>query len=179
MRKNNVLDILRIAAVLCLICGIMAGLLAVINGLTKTRIAANEKQKETEAIAAIFGDTITVGEDIQTSSPVDKLAPVMRDGKLLGYAVSVTGSGVGGDIDMIVGVAEDGTVLGVQILTLSETPGLGARVAEDSFLSRFTQSTPPYSVGENIDAVAGATISSRAVAAAVNAAVEAAQNVEG
>lgn len=80
---------------------------------------------------------------------------------------------------MIVGVAEDGTVLGVQILTLSETPGLGARVAEDSFLSRFTQSTPPYSVGENIDAVAGATISSRAVAAAVNAAVEAAQNVEG
>ena len=71
MRKNNVLDILRIAAVLCLICGIMAGLLAVINGLTKTRIAANEKQKETEAIAAIFGDTITVGEDIQTSSPVD------------------------------------------------------------------------------------------------------------
>ena len=46
MRKNNVLDILRIAAVLCLICGIMAGLLAVINGLTKTRIAANEKQKD-------------------------------------------------------------------------------------------------------------------------------------
>lgn len=179
MTKNNILDVLRIALVLLLICGIMAGLLAVIHELTKDKIAANEKQKEIEAIAAIFGEDITVGEEQTADSPVKKLTPVSRGGVPLGYVVSVTGSGFGGTIDIIVGVASDGSVLGVQILSHSETPGLGARITEETFLSRFSSAKPPYIIGENLDAIANATISSRAVVAAVNAAAEAAKNAEG
>ena len=173
-KSNNVLYVVKIALVLLLICGVMAGLLALVNGFTADKIAANEAAKELAAISEIFGEGITLtAVEGELSGDITKLQKAERAGTVAGYAVNVTGSGFGGDIEMIVGVSGSGEVLGVKILSMSETPGLGSKAGVASFLDQFKGNTGPFSVSGNIDAISGATVSSKAVAAAVNAALEA------
>ena len=87
---------------------------------------------------------------------------------------------LGGDISVMTGVDADGKVTGVNILSHAETAGLGAKAAEQSFRDRFVGLVSGITVskdkaGENsIDAITGATITSRAMTEAVNAAIEAA-----
>ena len=70
-----------------------------------------------------------------------------------------------------VGVNTDGTVSGITVHKLSETFGLGQRAASDvDFLSQFLGTDGGLTVGENVDAMTGATVSSKAVTKGVNAA---------
>ena len=92
--------------------------------------------------------------------------------------MSVTAKGFGGDIQLTVGV-KDGVVTGVRIGTHSETPGLGARAAEEKFYGQFTGKSGALSViktGEagdsEINAITAATITSTAVTNAVNEALD-------
>ena len=93
-----------------------------------------------------------------------------------GYAVQVAPGGFGGNIQMMVGMDKTGKVLGISIISHSETAGLGAVVAAktaagEAFRGQFAEAEAPYTVGKNIDGVTGATISSKAVAEGVNQAV--------
>jgi len=110
------------------------------------------------------------------AAPVD-VFPGYKDGKLWAVALEDSGKGFGGDIGVIVGIDVDTSELvGVGITTNKETPGLGARVAEAGFRKAF-QGLPLDSEvqvvadGGKVDAVSGATISSRGVCEAVNKAV--------
>lgn len=176
-KSNNVFYVAKIAVVLLLICGVMAGLLALVNGVTKEKIAANEAAKELAAIGEIFGDGISLTPvEGELPAGVTKLQKAERDGAAVGFSVNVSGSGFGGAIEMIVGVNAAGEVIGVKILSMSETPGLGSKTGESFFLEQFGGGSE-FAVGGNIDAVSGATISSKAVTAAVNAAIEAMKGV--
>lgn len=92
------------------------------------------------------------------------------------YAVALEkfGQGFGGDLGVMIGfVIETGNLAGIGITTLSETPGVGTRVTEIAFTSQFKgmSKNAVFKVkkdGGDIDAIAGATISSRAVASAVD-----------
>ena len=95
------------------------------------------------------------------------------DGNVFGYAVSVSPSGFGGNIDMIVGIGTDGKITGVNITALSETPGLGSRVNDANYLSQYNGTGGKLALGSDIDAISGATISSRSVLAGVNRALAA------
>ena len=96
-----------------------------------------------------------------------------------GYVVTVTDKeGYGGDIQITVGVTKDGTVSGVSILSISETAGLGMRATEAKFQEQYVgKNTDKFYVskdggeGEPIDAISGATITSRAFTGAVNTAI--------
>ena len=96
-----------------------------------------------------------------------------------GYVVTVTDKeGYGGDIQITVGVTKDGTVSGVSILSISETAGLGMRATEAQFQEQYVgKNTDKFYVskdggeGEPIDAISGATITSRAFTGAVNTAI--------
>lgn len=86
--------------------------------------------------------------------------------------------GYGGDIQITVGVTKDGTVSGVSILSISETAGLGMRATEAKFQEQYVgKNTDKFYVskdggeGEPIDAISGATITSRAFTGAVNTAI--------
>ena len=99
-------------------------------------------------------------------------------GNPLGYVLTVTAKdGSQGSITFSVGIQNDGTVNGYSITSISETPGLGMLVQEKAFYSQFeNKSESSYTVvktapsaDNEIEAVTGATISSRAVTNAVNA----------
>jgi electron transport complex protein RnfG len=102
-----------------------------------------------------------------------------KGGKLIGYCIKAAGDGYNGPIQLIVGVDLNGVIMGVEVIEHSETPGLGARVKEIKpgekqpwFLRQFIgKNASEAEVNKNIDAITGATISSRAVTETVNKAV--------
>ena len=86
---------------------------------------------------------------------------VYADGKLLGYGVQVTPIGFKEAIGLIVGTTAEGECLGVEITSISDTPGVGTKVKEKSFLEGFIGLD--NSTVEGFDTISGATISSKAV----------------
>ena len=89
-----------------------------------------------------------------------------------GYVIESTAYGYNGDIVLMVGVSSEGTVTGVVVTDLQETRGLGAKALTDvPFLAQFLWTGGDAEIGTNVDALAGATVSSKAVTKAVNAAV--------
>ena len=89
-----------------------------------------------------------------------------------GYVIESTAYGYNGDVVLMVGVSNEGTVTGVTVKDLQETRGLGANALTNvPFLAQFLLTGGDAEVGTNVDALTGATVSSKAVTKAVNAAV--------
>lgn len=89
-----------------------------------------------------------------------------------GFVVETVTAGYVGDITMLVGVSKEGKVTGLVVRELSETPGLGARALTDHvFLAQFLNTSGEAEVGNTVDAITGATVTSKAVARSVNSAV--------
>ena len=154
--------------------------------VTKDPIAQQELLQQEADRRAVLPEAATFEEvAIEPTGAVTAcFRGLSEGGEPCGYALSVTASGFGGDIAMTVGVS-DGVVTGVRIGTHSETPGLGAKAADDSFLSQFTGKGGELTVNKNgaqndseISAITAATITSRAVTSAVNEAVALAGSLE-
>ena len=156
---------------LFLITAVMAGLLALVNSVTAGPIAAAQREKTEKALSGVLREGVEEGV-YKTSD---------------GYVVEVTPSGYGGEIHMVVGVDGACTVTGIQIVTHSETASLGANAAADnaagrSFREQFLGAGDQLAVtkdGGSIDALTGATMTSRAVTQGVNAALACAAALEG
>ena len=89
-----------------------------------------------------------------------------------GYVIESTAYGYNGDIVLMVGVSNEGKVTGVVLKDLKETRGLGADALTDvPFLAQYLLTGGDAEVGTNVDALTGATVSSKAVTKAVNSAV--------
>lgn len=170
---------------------VIAGLgLGLVYEITKEPIAATEEQAKKEAWQAVFADVnadefepLEVDEsaaetaisDLGIKAVVNEVCKAGDEG----YIVTVTDKeGYGGDIKVTVGIQNDGTVSGVSILSISETAGLGMRATESSFQEQYVgKNTEHFYVskdggeGEAIDAISGATITSRAFTGAVNTAI--------
>lgn len=98
---------------------------------------------------------------------------IKKDNKPYAVAFERFGQGFGGDLGVMIGYrVDDGKMVGIGITTMAETPGVGTRVTEDVFVKQF-RNMPSDAVlevkkdGGDVDAIAGATVSSRAVAFAV------------
>lgn len=121
-------------------------------------------------------------KDLGVKATIDEVCTVK--GGEAGYIVTATDKeGYGGDIKITVGITSDGTVSGISILSISETAGLGMKATEPVFYKQYEgKQTDKFVVskdggdGEPIDALSGATITSRAVTGAVNAALGYYQN---
>lgn len=187
--KGDASYYIKIAGSLFVIAAVMALLLAVFNALTKDRIAENTRREIESTISDIFADC---GDDIESSeieglalsddSSVDTLYEVRVKDVTIGYVAICSPSGFKADIEMAVGMNVGGDCRDVRIITLSETPGVGAKVAEKSFLDGFKTQTGELKVnkdGGTIDAIAGATISSRTVTKGVSDALIAVKDVIG
>ncbi len=151
----------------------------------KDKIAVQAQTETTNAIQGIYKDADKVRK-IDIPSTIDKRISEIyeaksQSGQLLGYAFKVAPSGYGGAIDIMGGVLPDKKVVNIKILaTNSETPGLGTKVASEGFIAQFIGKTSPISViksgtpkDNEIMAVTGATISSKAVTTGINIACEA------
>ena len=92
------------------------------------------------------------------------------DGELLGYVFFAESHGYSGVIHVLVGFDPEGTVLGVRIISHTETPGLGSLITRETFIDQFTGLHMPAPGA--IDGITGATISVNAVLRAVDDAWE-------
>ena len=89
-----------------------------------------------------------------------------------GYVIGTTTAGYAGTIRMLIGVHNDGYVTGLQVRQMEETFGLGGEALTDwEFLAQFLRTEGDAAVGENIDAITGATVTSKAITRSVNSAV--------
>lgn len=177
--------ILMLVVVLGLITFVCALLLGVVNGVTKDKIEQNGIETRNAAMSEIIPDAefsdVEVPADF--ASPEDKNQPVVSgvykatlDGADAGYCVEVNPKGFGGALKMIVGINADGTVAGIKVTEASETPGLGAKAQSDkNWIAQFAGQPADGSLavskdGGTINAITGATITSRAVTLGVNTA---------
>ncbi|MEW6523625.1 MAG: FMN-binding protein [Bacillota bacterium] len=160
-------NIVRLGFVLTLICGVAAAGLAAVYNTTLPRIEAQREAKLQEALRS----AVPAADDFQRVEVDGRVHYVgISWGVPVGAAVLVSSGGYGSDpIEMLVGLDAKGKVLSVVILNMSETPGIGTRVKEASFLGQFIGKSvkDPIAMGTDIDGISGATISSRAVAAGV------------
>ena len=164
-------EILKIGGILCAICASVAFLLSFVNAVTLKPIAENEESLRKNAVVELFGsDTVVYSSIPCDRGDVQGVFVVSDGGAECGYFVSVTPFGFGGRMELVVALDPDGAVLGVKIISHSETPGLGDRIESESFLSQFVRKG---SEGAKVDVIAGSTISSRAVAEGVSTAVSA------
>jgi electron transport complex protein RnfG len=89
-----------------------------------------------------------------------------------GYVIETVTAGYAGNITMLIGVSNEGTVTGLVVRDMSETFGLGANALNDhEFLAQFLNTSGEAAVGTNVDAISGATVTSKAIARCVNSAV--------
>ena len=89
-----------------------------------------------------------------------------------GYVIEVATNGYAGEITMLVGVDKDGKVTGLQVRDMEETFGLGGEALTDhEFLRQYLQTSGEAEVGVNVDAITGATVTSKAITRCVNSAV--------
>ena len=175
-QESNVRYILRLALTLLAICAVVSGLLAGVNAITKDRIAAIQAEKIEKALQQVLPG-VTGLEKQTLSGDTGIVRTVYASGD--SYAVEVAPGGFDGEIIMMVGIT-GGKVTGISIIAHTETPGLGAVAAADSakgeaFRNQFVGLVSGITVdGEenSIDSMSGATITSKAVTAGVNAALD-------
>lgn len=162
--------------------------------ITKEPIANQEETAKQEAYKAVFQDADSfeyiietedaklqayLAENDYTAQTINEVMEAKdSSGNLLGYAFNVTTSeGYGGDITFSMGVQEDGTLNGIEILSIGETAGLGMNADTDEFkgqfkdkqVDKFEVTKTGSSADSEIDALSGATITSKAMTGGVNA----------
>ena len=179
-QQSAVLYILRISLTLLLITAVVAAALAAVNYITAPIIAQAKEAKTQEAINAVLPGG---GTEIAFADETGLVSRVYASDT--GYAVQVAPSGFDGEIEMMVGIDKEGNVMGVSIISHTETAGLGAVAAAqnskgEAFRSQFAGLTGDLAVdkdGGEIAAITGATITSRAVTEGVNAALDCVANL--
>ncbi len=169
--------ILRLTVILLLITSLAAAGLGAVNAITKDRIAANAALKTQKALEEVLPGAVDMQLiDDEGSGIVQAVYAPGVTSSVQGYAVQVAPtSGFGGEIVMIVGIDGAGRVCGISIVSHAETPGLGAVAdaetpAGEGFRESFHGKTGTLTVGD-IDALSGATITTKAVVEGVNAAL--------
>lgn len=189
--------IITLTVTLFITCVIVAGLLGLVNGVTAGPIAEINWQNTQAAMTQVVSDpdNTTFGEtplentqamtDAATAAggTLGDIYEAQVNGETVGYAVTVSASGSQGTIEMMVGVDTEGTVTGVSIVSHSETSGIGTKIMNndlldsgvgvlDQFIGK-SAADGTLSVGTNVDAITGATVSTRGVTTGVNAALAA------
>lgn len=169
---------LRLTVVLFTITAVVALLLGLVNFITVDKIEAINANKTATAMKEVLpADTYTELE----YTGGDSLVAAVYKADDEGYVVKVLPSGFGGAIDMVVGVDNDGVVTGISIIKMAETSGLGTNASKPSFKDQYIGGAGDFAVnkdGGEIDALTGATITSRAVTKGVNSAVEAVKTLD-
>jgi electron transport complex protein RnfG len=154
--------------------------------LTKGPIAAAKLAKKIHAIAQVVPkyDNNPVDEMYKLPVPGEKdsleVYPAKENGKAVGYAIrTFSHKGYGGDLWIMVGFSPEGDIQNTVVLDMKETPGLGTKLTSEKFKSQFVGKNPAKfklkvkKDGGDVDALTGATISSRAFTGAVQLAYDA------
>jgi len=150
---------------LAVIVVISVSLLLSISSVTSPVLEMRKTEETKNTLKAIF-------PEMSSYEVEDEIYIIYRDGKKDGYAFEASGNGYGGKIEILVGLDTGFKIKGISVLSHTETPGLGARITEASFTDQFKDMSlnevALKSEGGRVDAITGATISSKAVVDAIH-----------
>ncbi len=188
-------DIVKLGLILFIICVVAAGFLSLTNSVTAPIIAKNQLQSEIQAKQEVLPQGKEFKEmdsgkmaELFKNANNEKLNNIVQisiadaDGKFVGMVIKTSVTGFKGSIVMLVGIDAKGKITSYKILSHTETPGLGDKISGEKFSAQFAQkSTDAVLVvvkrtvqkNNEIQAVTGATISSKAATLAVNSAIDA------
>lgn len=156
-------EFLRFGLVLFVIAGISAGILSYINKITTPIIVDRENKAQIEARKNVFGQA----DDFKDNEKIDvenySFIPAYKKNQLIGYVVSGVGQGYGGDIKLTMAFDLEGKIKGVKVLSAKETPGLGDKIFDETWLQTWEKRDKNYEFVVGADSFAGATISPRAI----------------
>ena len=169
--------IVKLAVILFLVSAITSGVLGLVNMFTKDIIAEQQRLKTEAAYNAVLPSesgytTIEFDPDDPAFANVDALSAAGDNG----WVVELTFSSAQGSITAAFGVGSDYVITGASVIDHAETSGLGAKITEESFLESLVGQSEGMAVtkdGGTVDSITAATISSRAMANAANAAIAA------
>nr|WP_317449282.1 RnfABCDGE type electron transport complex subunit G [uncultured Sellimonas sp.] len=196
---NKIIKNTIILTIITLVSGVALG---AVYEITKAPIANAQEEAKQEAYKQVFADADSFDDlkvdakeaaeavkaaGVDDGAEINEAVEAKQGGETIGYVITATDpNGYGGDIQVSVGIQNDGTVNGIALLSISETAGLGMKASEPEFYEQYSdKQTDHFYVskdggeGEEIDAISGATITSRAVTGAVNASLGYFQNVLG
>ncbi len=184
VKQSDAKEIVRIGVILFAITALAALVLAVMNGVTAPLIEKNQLEKQNAAMQVVLPGADSFSDKNLKTDDMDSIVTAVYESKnKKGYAVMVSPAGYGGAISMAVGVSLDGDVTGVDIISQSETAGLGSNCTKPEFKEQFIGKTAGVTVSKSgaknneIDAISSATITSKAVTAGVNAAISAVESI--
>lgn len=182
---KNIIKNTAILTVITLVAGILLGF---VYDITKEPIAQAKEKAKKEAYQAVMQEADTFEalevEAIElgiSGCVIDEVVSAKAGDEVKGFVVTTTSNeGYGGNIQVSVGIAADGTVKGIEMLSIAETAGLGMNANTPEFKAQYADVltdafvvTKTGAAADNeIDAISGATITSNAVTNAVNSAVK-------
>ena len=179
--KNDSIFNLTLRLVIITVCaGLILGL---VYGITKGPIEQQEIKKATEARQMVLPDATDfkqialdgIDYDREKYSDIQEVYEGTANGQAVGYTFSIVTTGYKPGLSLTIGISLDGKMTGVTIVSHDETPGLGANATKPDFLDQFIGTDGPLTVGKTpsgaeneIQALTGATITSKGVTNAVN-----------
>lgn len=184
-------DILKLGTALALFAASACVALALVYTITEPTIAGLEAKQLEESLQDLFPEAdafLDLNNGMVSSDPSVSFSGAWQATKgdaLLGLAIRAVGMSYGGDAAMLVGVGTDRRLAGVRILTLSDTPGLGANAtsptyfveksSKKTFPGQFTGKavTDAFEVKQDVQAITASTITSKALALIAKRASEA------
>lgn len=178
--RENYKPVIMPTVVLFVISAVIALALAGANAITAPTIARLEKEAQDKAMRKLIKAENYTEKSIKSDGEKIEYFVAEENGEVKGYIFTFAEKGYGGDVKVMAAISSDGKVASVDILDASnETPGLGQNVKKEGFFSQFKGKSGKVSVVKNgadqdageVDAVTGATISSKAVTKAVNRAL--------
>ncbi len=164
---------------------VCAAFLGVVYSVTKEPIAVQVEKAATESRLAAFPEAVSF-EDAKAEIPEEYsiiknvFYALDKDGNIIGATLGITARGYSSGLNMTMGIGADGTVKGVIIGDNNETPSIGKKALDADFLNQFTGKlydnpltyVKAASGDYDIEAVSGATVTTKGVTNAVNTAIE-------
>lgn len=170
--KNN--SMFRIAINLAVTCFISGVIIAGTYAITEPAAEAQRVKAKNDAMKELVKDA----DSFKSVDGKDGWYQGIKDGKVIAYVVPASGKGYAGTIEMLAAVTPDGKAIDFKVLKHAETPGLGDKMVEPKFRNQFADKVPAdmdvvkVPTTKNIQALTGATITSRAVTKGVREATE-------
>lgn len=157
--------------VLTIIAVVAGSLLAFANQITEEPIRQQNLEKTHGALTELFPEAD--GFEEITLSEGDELLSAytaVKAGQTIGYAATIASQGYAGPVEVVTGLDTAFALRGIRVggSGFKETEGLGSRAKEPTFTDQFQGKTPPLRLGQEIEGISGATVTSSAVVEGVN-----------
>jgi electron transport complex protein RnfG len=180
MSDNNAKKIASLGLTLFAVTAVTGFILGVVHDITLEPIRVTQENLKTEALQGALPEADAFSP-VEIAGSADSIIKDVQEatagGAVSGYCITVAPRGYAGPVELVAGITNDGNLRAIRILNQSETPGLGAKAAQEEFYGQFKDAgeikvikTKPVSPGE-IQAISGATITSNGVASGVNTAL--------